>query len=103
MAPRGKYLPISVADVAAWQVQARTDFVRKTFGIVTAQLFATLAVASLPTLVPSVRDYVLSHVGLAYVAMLMPLLLTLYVLRRDAHACTSYGHLTARASVAHTA
>lgn len=75
--PGASYLPVHSGDVAAWEVQAKADFVRKTLGIVAAQAATACAFATAPLLSDSVRTFVLSHPGAAVAAMLLPLVLIL--------------------------
>jgi FtsH-binding integral membrane protein len=84
------YLPISVSDLDSWEAQARSDFVRKVFGLVFAQALAACAAAALPMLSPAVRDFVLTHAAMAYIALFAPLILILCArAQRCAFICAS--------------
>lgn len=71
------YLPLSSGDVAQWEVEAKAAFLRRVLGSVSLQAAAACAFATAPLLSPAVRTFVLSHPGVAYAAMLLPLLLLL--------------------------
>lgn len=72
-----EWLPLHDGDVEAWEATARADFVSKVFGIVAAQALAACAAATAPLVSVRVRDFVLSHPGMAHAAMVAPLLLIL--------------------------
>ena len=73
------YLPVSTGDLdgSAWEARARSDFVAKVTGLVFVQALVACAAALAPTLSTGVRDFVLTHAAMAYIALFAPLVLIL--------------------------
>ena len=73
------YLPVSTSDLvgSAWEARARSDFMAKVTSLVFVQALVACAAALAPTLSTGVRDFVLSHAAMAYIALFAPLVLIL--------------------------
>mmetsp|Transcript_1658 Transcript_1658/g.3173 ORF Transcript_1658/g.3173 Transcript_1658/m.3173 type:complete len:241 (-) Transcript_1658:511-1233(-) len=63
-----------------WEITVRLGFIRKVYGILSAQLLLTVGIASLIMFVPAVHMVATSSPGMFYAALFLPLILLLVLM-----------------------